>query len=86
MGSQLVLSFAPTHFRRLAFGSSNRQLVNLGDTAGTEESWKNLEHFLRPAERWPTLIEADGRTTKRSRQTPPPSVAGPSSVDVTVSG
>jgi thiamine kinase-like enzyme len=26
-------------------------------TADTEESWKNLQHFLRPAERWPSLFE-----------------------------
>ena len=25
------------------------------DTEDTAESWKNLEHFLRPAERWPQL-------------------------------
>jgi hypothetical protein len=28
------------------------------DTADTQESWKNLQHFLRPAERWPSLVEA----------------------------
>lgn len=27
------------------------------DTADTEESWKNLQHHLRPAERWPTLVD-----------------------------
>ena len=26
------------------------------DTADTSESWKNLQHFLRPAERWPQLV------------------------------
>lgn len=26
------------------------------DTADTKESWKNLQHFLRPAQRWPTLV------------------------------
>jgi spectinomycin phosphotransferase len=26
-----------------------------GDTRDAAESWKNLEHFLRPAERWPQL-------------------------------
>ena len=26
-----------------------------GDTEDTAESWKNLEYFLRPAERWPQL-------------------------------
>jgi len=26
------------------------------DTADTAESWKNLEHFLRPAQRWPSLV------------------------------
>jgi Phosphotransferase enzyme family len=26
------------------------------DTADTRESWKNLQLFLRPAERWPSLI------------------------------
>jgi spectinomycin phosphotransferase/16S rRNA (guanine(1405)-N(7))-methyltransferase len=25
------------------------------DTADTRESWKELQHFLRPAERWPSL-------------------------------
>jgi spectinomycin phosphotransferase/16S rRNA (guanine(1405)-N(7))-methyltransferase len=27
------------------------------DTADTSESWKNLRHFLRPAERWPRLLQ-----------------------------
>jgi len=27
------------------------------DTADTRESWKELQHFLRPAERWPSLVE-----------------------------
>jgi hypothetical protein len=27
------------------------------DTADTRESWKELQHFLRPAERWPSLME-----------------------------
>jgi hypothetical protein len=26
------------------------------DTADTEESWKNLKHFLQPAQRWPSLV------------------------------
>jgi len=26
------------------------------DTADTRESWKNLRHFLRPADRWPNLL------------------------------
>ncbi len=26
------------------------------DTADMAESWKNLQHFLRPAERWPALV------------------------------
>ena len=26
------------------------------DTADTRESWKELQHFLRPAERWPSLV------------------------------
>ncbi len=26
------------------------------DTADTKEAWKNLQHFLRPAERWPSLV------------------------------
>ena len=30
------------------------------DTEDTKESWKNLQHFLRPAERWPTLIRCSG--------------------------
>ena len=25
------------------------------ETADTAESWSNLQHFLRPAERWPAL-------------------------------
>jgi spectinomycin phosphotransferase len=28
-----------------------------GDTADTQESWKNLQHHLRPAERWPDLTD-----------------------------
>ncbi len=28
-----------------------------GLTADTEESWLNLRHFLRPAERWPSLVQ-----------------------------
>jgi len=28
------------------------------DTADTRESWKELQHFLRPAERWPSLVWA----------------------------
>lgn len=27
-----------------------------GDTEDMAESWKNLQHFLRPAERWPALV------------------------------
>jgi Phosphotransferase enzyme family len=27
-------------------------------TADTKESWKNLQHLLRPAERWPSLIRS----------------------------
>lgn len=27
------------------------------ETADTRESWKNLQEFLRPAERWPALVE-----------------------------
>jgi spectinomycin phosphotransferase len=27
------------------------------DTADTQESWRNLQHHLRPAERWPSLVE-----------------------------
>jgi aminoglycoside phosphotransferase (APT) family kinase protein len=27
-----------------------------GDTADTAEAWRNLRHFLRPAERWPELL------------------------------
>ena len=26
------------------------------DTADAAESWRNLQHFLRPAERWPDLL------------------------------
>jgi hypothetical protein len=26
------------------------------DTADARESWKNLQHFLRPADRWPQLV------------------------------
>jgi len=29
------------------------------NAADTRESWINLQHFLRPAERWPTLVRAD---------------------------
>ena len=32
------------------FGSSH------GDTADTAEAWRNLQYFLRPAERWPDLL------------------------------
>jgi len=28
------------------------------DTADTAEAWRNLRHFLRPAERWPQLLSA----------------------------
>jgi hypothetical protein len=31
------------------------------DTEDTAESWKNLEYFLRPAQRWPQLRLARGR-------------------------
>jgi hypothetical protein len=27
-----------------------------GDTADTAEAWRNLQYFLRPAERWPDLL------------------------------
>jgi spectinomycin phosphotransferase len=27
------------------------------DTADTQESWRNLQHHLRPAERWPSLVD-----------------------------
>jgi hypothetical protein len=27
-----------------------------GDTADTAEAWRNLQHFLRPADRWPGLL------------------------------
>jgi spectinomycin phosphotransferase/16S rRNA (guanine(1405)-N(7))-methyltransferase len=30
------------------------------NTADTRESWTNLEYYLRPAERWPTLVAANG--------------------------
>jgi spectinomycin phosphotransferase len=36
------------------------------DTADTRESWKNLQIFLRPAERWPGLILAEPRRAGRS--------------------
>jgi hypothetical protein len=29
-----------------------------GDTADGAEAWRNLQHFLRPAERWPDLLAA----------------------------
>jgi spectinomycin phosphotransferase/16S rRNA (guanine(1405)-N(7))-methyltransferase len=32
-----------------------------GDTADATESWKNLQYFLRPAERWPALWFATQR-------------------------
>ncbi len=28
------------------------------DTADTDEAWRNLQYFLRPAERWPDLVAA----------------------------
>jgi thiamine kinase-like enzyme len=28
-----------------------------GETADTDESWRNLRHFLRPADRWPALLK-----------------------------
>jgi spectinomycin phosphotransferase len=31
-----------------------------GDTEDTAESWRNLEYFLRPAERWPQLVRRTG--------------------------
>ena len=35
-----------------------------GETADTAESWRNLQHFLRPADRWPALVErAEGQPT-----------------------
>jgi spectinomycin phosphotransferase/16S rRNA (guanine(1405)-N(7))-methyltransferase len=30
--------------------------ISHGDTADTAEAWRNLRHFLRPAERWPHLL------------------------------
>jgi hypothetical protein len=33
------------------------------DTADATESWSNLQHFLRPAERWPALSNP-GRTAQ----------------------
>jgi hypothetical protein len=27
------------------------------DTADTQEAWRNLQHHLRPAQRWPSLVE-----------------------------
>jgi hypothetical protein len=33
------------------------------DTADTREAWKNLKHFLRPAERWPRLVSPGRLTT-----------------------
>ena len=39
-------------------------------SADTAESWKNLRHFLQPAERWPALVESgtgrDGRASAAS--------------------
>lgn len=29
-----------------------------GQTADSDESWRNLQHFLRPTDRWPALIKA----------------------------
>ena len=34
-----------------------------GETADTNESWRNLQHFLRPAARWPALFEACRRAS-----------------------
>ncbi len=28
-----------------------------GQTADADESWRNLRHFLRPADRWPALVQ-----------------------------
>jgi hypothetical protein len=46
-----------SHFRK-----AHRQ------TADTAESWKNLRHFLQPAERWPALYEPGA---SRARSVPP---------------
>ncbi len=27
------------------------------ETADTTESWSNLQHYLRPAERWPEVVD-----------------------------
>jgi len=35
------------------------------DTADTSESWKNLQHFLRPAERWPQFVTQTARHARR---------------------
>jgi hypothetical protein len=35
------------------------------DTADTSECWKNLQHFLRPAERWPQLVTQNARHPRR---------------------
>jgi hypothetical protein len=39
-----------------------------GQTADTAESWKNLRHFLKPAERWPALCE--NGTAQQSQPVP----------------
>ncbi|HEX5190119.1 MAG TPA: phosphotransferase [Streptosporangiaceae bacterium] len=58
------------------------------DTADTRESWKNLQQFLRPAERWPGLILAEPRQTgarsvESSSQSMAPSAARPPQGGVT---
>jgi len=37
-------------------------------TADSAKSWKNLRHFLQPAERWPALYEPGA---SRARSVPP---------------
>jgi len=36
------------------------------DTADTRESWTNLKQFLRPAERWPTLVAPTAAATAQN--------------------
>jgi thiamine kinase-like enzyme len=39
------------------------------DTADARESWTNLKQFLRPAERWPTLVGSTAAATARTGST-----------------
>ncbi len=42
------------------------------DTADSAEAWRNLRHFLRPADRWPELLRARERSSAQAGQVLPP--------------